>query len=189
MTAIKSHLPAIELEHRYKTASEAIAKSHFHALWLLARGYSIDQVAGLLSFSTRWVRTLIKRYNEGGPERLGDQRAHNGTEASILTPEALAGCGAAEVAARGWRAVDGAEDRTLARRLPRAQVGARPARLGCACGDRLVDPAAASSTSESGERAGSRALKKNCSEPPPMNGASIRAPKSRSGRRMSTASA
>src|ERR1700693_2287212 len=52
MTAIKSHLAAIELEHRYKTASEAIAKSHFHALWLLARGYSIDQVAGLLSFAS-----------------------------------------------------------------------------------------------------------------------------------------
>lgn len=90
MTAIKSHLSTAELEHRYKTASEAIAKSHFHALWLLAGGYSIDQVADLLSFSTRWVRILIDRYNEGGPERLGDQRAHNGTEAKILTPEALA---------------------------------------------------------------------------------------------------
>ena len=90
MTAIKSHLSTAELEHRYKTASEAIAKSHFHALWLLARGYSIDQVAGLLSFSTRWVRILIDRYNEGGPDRLGDQRAHNGTEPKILTPEALA---------------------------------------------------------------------------------------------------
>ena len=90
MTAIKSHLSASALEHRYKTASEPIAKSHFHALWLLARGYSIDQVAGLLSFSTRWVRILIGRYNEGGPERLGDQRAHNGTEPKILTPEALA---------------------------------------------------------------------------------------------------
>ena len=91
MTAIKSRLSVMELEHRYKTASEAIAKSHFHALWLLARGYSIDQVAGLLSFSTRWVRILIERYNGGGPERLGDQRAHNGTEPKILTPEALAG--------------------------------------------------------------------------------------------------
>jgi len=90
MTAVKSHLSSAQLEHRYKTASEAIAKSHFHALWLLTRGYSIDQVAGLLSFSTRWVRILIGRYNEGGPERLGDQRAHNGTEPKILTPEALA---------------------------------------------------------------------------------------------------
>lgn len=90
MTAIKLHLSSAELEHRYKTASEAIAKSHFHALWLLACGYSIDQVASLLSFSTRWVRILIKRYNEGGADRLGDQRAHNGTEPKILTPEALA---------------------------------------------------------------------------------------------------
>jgi transposase len=90
MIAIKSHLSAAELEQRYKTASEAVAKSHFHALWLLTRGYSIDQVAGLLSFSTRWVRILIDRYNTGGPDLLGDQRAHNGSEAKILTPEALA---------------------------------------------------------------------------------------------------
>jgi transposase len=90
MAAISSHLSATELEHRYKTASEPIAKSHFHALWLLTRGYGIEEVARLLSFSTRWVRILVKRYNEGGPGRLGDQRARNGTEATILTPEALA---------------------------------------------------------------------------------------------------
>jgi hypothetical protein len=35
------------------------------------------------------VHQLIKRYNEGGPERLGDQRAHNGTEPTILTAAAL----------------------------------------------------------------------------------------------------
>jgi transposase len=90
MTAIKPHLSSSELEHRYETASEPIAKSHFHALWLLSRGYDIDEVADLLSFSTRWVRILIKRYNEGGPEQLGDQRVNNGTEATILTPDALA---------------------------------------------------------------------------------------------------
>jgi transposase len=90
MTAVKSHLSATELEHRYKTASEPIAKSHFQALWLLSRGYDIEETAEVLSFSTRWVRALIKRYNEGGPELLGDQRAHNGSEAKILTPEALA---------------------------------------------------------------------------------------------------
>jgi transposase len=90
MTTIKHHLTATELERLYETASEPIAKSHFHALWLLSRGYGIGQVADLLSFSTRWVRILIKRYNEGGPERLGDQRVNNGTEATILTPGALA---------------------------------------------------------------------------------------------------
>ena len=38
-----------------------------YALWLLSRGHEIDEVAELLSFSTRWVRILIKRYNECGP--------------------------------------------------------------------------------------------------------------------------
>ena len=90
MTAIEQHLTTVELEQRYETASEPIAKSHFHALWLLSRGYDIDEVADLLSFSTRWVRILIKRYNEGGPDRLGDQRINNGAEATILTPDALA---------------------------------------------------------------------------------------------------
>lgn len=86
---IEAHLTSGELEGRYETASEPIAKSHFHALWLLSLGYDIDEVAEILSFSTRWVRTLIKRYNEGGPEMLGDQRARNGTEPTILTPAAL----------------------------------------------------------------------------------------------------
>jgi hypothetical protein len=90
MTTINPHLSTAELERRYETAADPIAKSHFHALWLLSRGYEMVEVAELLSFSTRWVRILIKRYNAGGPDRLGDQRAHNGTEPTILTPDALA---------------------------------------------------------------------------------------------------
>ena len=89
MTVIKAHLSGAELEQRYKTAAEPIAKSHFHALWLLSQGYDIDETSEILSFSTRWVRILMKRYNEGGPGRLGDQRVNNGTEPTILTPGAL----------------------------------------------------------------------------------------------------
>ena len=33
---------------------------------------------------------VYKRYKEGGPAALGDQRVHNGTKPTILTPEALA---------------------------------------------------------------------------------------------------
>ena len=90
MTTIKSHLSTLELEGRYETAADAIAKRHFHALWLLSLGHEIDEVAELLSLSTRWVYQLIKRYNEGGPDRLGDQRVNNGTEPTIVTPQALA---------------------------------------------------------------------------------------------------
>jgi len=89
MTTIKAHLSSFELEARYEAAADPVAKSHFHALWLLSLEYEADEVAELLSFSTRWVRELSKRYNEGGPEALGDQRIHNGTKPTILTSEAL----------------------------------------------------------------------------------------------------
>ena len=90
MASIAQHLSTAELEARFKTASDPVAKSHFHALWLLSNGYEKDEVAEVLSFSTRWVQELLKRYNEGGPDQLGDQRVNNGTEPKILTPQALA---------------------------------------------------------------------------------------------------
>lgn len=90
MTTIKGHLSNVELEARYETATDPVGKSHFHALWLLSCGYEVDEVAEVLSFSPRWVRALVKRYNESGAEALGDQRVHNGTTPTILTPEALA---------------------------------------------------------------------------------------------------
>lgn len=91
MTTMTAQLSNLELEARYKAAADPIAKSHFHALWLLSAGYGIEEVAELLSFSARWVRELTRRYNEGGPQTLGDQRVHNGTKPTILTPAALAG--------------------------------------------------------------------------------------------------
>jgi transposase len=91
MTSIAPHLSLAELEQRYRAATAAIEKSHFHAIWLLAQGYEVAEVADLLAFSTRWVELLAQRYNEGGPSRLGDQRSKNGTEPTILTAEALAG--------------------------------------------------------------------------------------------------
>jgi transposase len=90
MTAIASHLSTAELEARYETAADPVSKSHFHAVWLLSLNYKTEEVAAILSFSPRWVQRLVKRYNEHGPDCLGDQRLSNGTAPAILTPEALA---------------------------------------------------------------------------------------------------
>lgn len=89
MTTIASHLSAAELEKRYRTAADPIAKSHFHAVWLLSLDHEMKDVARLLSFSARWVRQLVKRYNDQGPDSLGDRRIGNGAPPAILTPEAL----------------------------------------------------------------------------------------------------
>ena len=144
----------------------------------------------MLSFSTRWVRILIKRYNEGGPDHLGDQRAHNGTEPKILTPEALA--------ALQERLKSPPDDGgrwtgpKIARWLAdfhglKSVHDQRGWDALMAIGWSIQQPRPRHPTSR--ERAGSGALKKSCSAPPPMNGASIRAPQSRSGRRTSIASA
>ena len=89
MTALISHLSGAELEARYETAGDPVSKSHFHAIWLLSLGHKASEVAGILSFSARWVRLLAKRYNEQRPDSLSDRRQSNGAVPAILTPEAL----------------------------------------------------------------------------------------------------
>jgi hypothetical protein len=49
MTTIKAHLSSVELEARYEAAADPVAKSHFHAVWLLSCGYDLEEVAELLS--------------------------------------------------------------------------------------------------------------------------------------------
>src|SRR3974377_542649 len=89
MTAIASHLSGEELEARYETAADPVSKSHFHAIWLLSKGYKTQEVAEILSFSPRWVQRLIKSYNAQGPRCPDDQRQSNGAAPAILTAEAL----------------------------------------------------------------------------------------------------
>lgn len=50
MTAIASHLSTAELETRYKTAADPVAKSHFHTIWLLSKDYTAQEVAEILAF-------------------------------------------------------------------------------------------------------------------------------------------
>jgi transposase len=47
-------------------------------------------VAEVLAFAPRWVEELAARYNAVGPEALGDQRRRNGRAASLLRKDVLA---------------------------------------------------------------------------------------------------
>jgi transposase len=62
---------------------------HTQAIWLLAQGRTVLDVAGVLAFTPRWVEALAARYNAHGPAVLGDQRRRNGRAASVLTPALL----------------------------------------------------------------------------------------------------
>ena len=94
MAHIVEHLPVEELERRYRAARDVTEARHTQAIWLLAQGRAVLDVAGVLAFAPRWVEQLAARHNAHGPDALGDRRRHNGRAASVLTPallEALAG--------------------------------------------------------------------------------------------------
>lgn len=90
MATIAAHLSLAMLEQRYRAAETVVAKSHYQAIWLLACGHEVGEVADVLAFSERWVQKLIERDNAAGPAALGDRRAGNGTAPKLLTAPALA---------------------------------------------------------------------------------------------------
>ena len=90
MARIIGHLSVAELEGRYRAARTVTEARHVQAIWLLAQGRAVLDVAAVLAFAPRWVEELAARYNTHGPEALGDQRRHNGRAASVLTPDLLA---------------------------------------------------------------------------------------------------
>jgi transposase len=89
MARIVDHLPVEELEARYRASHDATEARHLQAIWLLAQGRTVLEVAEVLALVPRWVTQLAARYNASGPEALGDRRRHNGRTASLLTPELL----------------------------------------------------------------------------------------------------
>lgn len=90
MARIVEHLPVAELEARYRAARDVTEARHFQAIWLLAQGRTVLEVAEVLAFVPRWVEQLAARYNAFGPEALGDRRRRNGRAATLLTEAVLA---------------------------------------------------------------------------------------------------
>jgi hypothetical protein len=87
---IIEHLSVAELERRYRAAQDVTEARHTQAIWLLAQGRTVLDVAGVLAFAPRWVEQLAARHDAHGPGVLGDQRRRNGRAASVLTERVLA---------------------------------------------------------------------------------------------------
>lgn len=85
-TVVVDHLSLAELEQRYRHAHDPIARSHFQIVWLLAQGKTRPQVAEVTGYGVRWIGELVRRYNQDGPEALGDRRHDNPGGQPILSP-------------------------------------------------------------------------------------------------------
>lgn len=89
MAHIVDHLSVEELGARYRASADACLARHYQAIWLLAQGRRLSEVAATTGFVQRWLEQLAQRYNQFGPDALGDRRRRNGTTARLLTPDLL----------------------------------------------------------------------------------------------------
>src|SRR5687768_15040441 len=81
---LAAFLKVDELNARLRRASEPVERNHLRVISLLASKHAQAAVAALTGYSTRQIRAITKRYNEGGPEALGDQRRRNVGSRALL---------------------------------------------------------------------------------------------------------
>jgi transposase len=89
MAHVADHLSVSALEQQYRSCPDVTAARHLQAIWLLAKGHHIAEVAATVSYARRWVERLLARYNTQGLQALGDRRRCNGRNPSVLKPELL----------------------------------------------------------------------------------------------------
>ena len=74
---IKGYLSMEEIEDRYRKATDIVERTHWQIIRLVEQGKSTQEIAEITGYCINWVRTLLHRYNEGGPEAIEDHRHHN----------------------------------------------------------------------------------------------------------------
>jgi transposase len=84
---VADHLPFDEIEKRYRKATDGMARGHWQVIWLIAQGTSAQHVADMTGYSYTWVRTLVQRYNQDGPDALDDGRHANAGGQCILSAQ------------------------------------------------------------------------------------------------------
>src|SRR3954454_9373306 len=81
---LAAHLSPAELGQRYRAARSPIERSHLQIVWLLSQGCGEREVARVTGYGRRWVAEVVRRYNEEGPDGLGDRRRGNAGARPLL---------------------------------------------------------------------------------------------------------
>ena len=89
------HLAVDVLERQYRTATDPVARSHWQIIWLLAQGYPTATVSHMMGYSTTWLYTIVRRYNQQGAAGMGDRRHRNPGGTPLLSPALTAALDAA----------------------------------------------------------------------------------------------
>jgi transposase len=88
--SIEPHLSIEELENRYRQSKDAIARTHYQIIWLLALGKTTAEVASITGYGLSWIYELVRSYNRYGAKMLGDRRQNNTGAEPLLDDVQLA---------------------------------------------------------------------------------------------------
>ena len=84
---LTAHLPEAELFRRYRSTPRPVERMHWQVLWMLSQGFRSEDIADAVGYRVAWVRKLIGRYNEQGPQAMHDGREDNPGQPPLLSPE------------------------------------------------------------------------------------------------------
>jgi hypothetical protein len=71
---VNTELTTEELHERYQSTSKAVERTHWHILWLIKEGHTPDEVALMRGYTARWIRTIVRRFNQAGEQAIRDHR-------------------------------------------------------------------------------------------------------------------
>jgi transposase len=86
---VEPHLSREELYHRYRNEPHPVARSYFHALWLVAQGMQGKEVAKHMGYCDSWVYGIVRRYNKEGPDAMRDHRQESTGRPPLASPEIM----------------------------------------------------------------------------------------------------
>lgn len=78
------HLSPDELRARYQDCKDPVERSHWQVLWLVSQGRGSADIAAVSGYTVTWVRKLVRRYREDGPEAMRDGRHDNPGQPRLL---------------------------------------------------------------------------------------------------------
>src|SRR5260370_22087202 len=82
---VKTDLTAEELQKRYRQTTDAVERTHWHILWQAKEGKTPREVAELLGYTARGVRTIMQRGNAEGEAGIPDHRQDNHVRTPLLS--------------------------------------------------------------------------------------------------------
>src|SRR5215470_17515518 len=71
---MQTEYTAEELHERYRQEKDPVERTYWHILWQAKEGKTPQEIAELLGYTARWVRTVIGRWNAQGEAGIRDRR-------------------------------------------------------------------------------------------------------------------